>query len=120
MMTDNEEPAQWAMDRARELIRAEYLARGASVVAAAAISHPPANPAVKVLARIIEEHDEKYETPPVDPDLEIAREAAALAYEEQSRHGLAAQTLRVGIFDNGECVASARHALRIARERGVL
>lgn len=113
-MTDNEELAQWAMDRARKLLRAEYVALGAS----AANSHPPtnpANPAVKVLARIIE----TYEKPPVDPDLEIAREAAALAYEGHRYHDLAGLT-RAGKCDNDLCVIAAHHALRIARERRML
>lgn len=114
-MTDNEGPPQWAMDRARELVRAEYPAQEGSVFSEDAISHPSNNRAIKALARIVATH----EKPPVDPDLEIAREAMALTFEGHSNPGSAAKA-RAGEYDDTAGVTSIRHALRIARERGVL
>jgi hypothetical protein len=114
-MTDNEGPPQWAMDRARELVRAQCQAQGVSVAFAADIFHPERHPAVKVLAGIIATH----EKPPVDPDLEIAREALALTCEGHSNPGSAAMA-RAGEYDDTAGVTAARHALRLARERGVL
>lgn len=67
----------------------------------------------RAFARYIAQHEPE----PVDPDLELAREAAATASEEKGWPDVAAETRR-GERDDTISVESALRAIKLVRERG--
>ena len=67
----------------------------------------------RAFARYIAQHEPE----PVDPDLELAREAVAAEWSAQGCDSEAAATLQ-GQYDGGVAVKSVARAIKLLRERG--
>lgn len=94
-------PAEWAIERAGKLFDEGYDEHLTST---------------QSFARYIEQHEEA----PVDPDLEIAREAAANSREAAGAFSDYVEYMRLGHYDTDSEVQSALAAIKLARKRGKL
>ena len=97
----------WAKVRACELTNAE-----GSVVC----WHPKEvslHPTLRALARLIAQHEPE----PVDPDLELAREAVAAEWSAQGDEDAVSKVLQ-GMCDGNITVCIALRAIKLVRERG--
>ena len=101
---DKDMPADWALERAMELANAN----GANWTGARCHDH--GDRTLYTLARHIEAHEQ----PPVDPDLETAREICARVFDSVSFFGLA-KMARDGRADTAEEVEFALAKLKEAR-----
>ena len=86
---DKDMPADWAIERACELVNAAGGGTLSVKIAKGAIGLGH-NLALNALARYIEAHEQ----PPVDPDLETAREICAKVAKELAHRGAAAMYLK--------------------------
>ncbi|UXO93964.1 hypothetical protein Pan3_42 [Pseudanabaena phage Pan3] len=103
----------WAKVRACELVNAELKNPGFWEVEDVDDRALSASSYLRALARYIAQHEPE----PVDPDLELAREAVAAVWTAQGCDMGAAEVLQ-GKYDDKLDMKSAFRAIKLVRERG--
>ncbi len=107
---DKDMPADWAIERACELVNAAGGGTLSVKIAKGAIGLGH-NLALNALARYIEAHEQ----PPVDPDLETAREICAMVADQWDSGDGAEGRYREGCFDNDADIQFVVAKLKEAR-----